>query len=325
MGAGWVGQAWWNRFWGKTPPTTPGTSSKRGELQAHRNLWWLTEVPMFIDEQSVDRLFGAIVQPEYILLQSSETAQKGRTEARGDELEGSGEVSLPAFFKIGTKAKLTGNVTDATSHTAQITKQFVYSSEQRLQDVVVAYKERYPERVLFSEPGRTTLTSLSGTSINWVTAEALLDEPGVRPLLFIDLAPQVEILPMAGETGDGKTILIFESMIERLKKNGITIPDFPDDRAPDAEAQKKCYWDALVKSYSNRIALESIEDAFKNGQRIDWIDYRLKLETRAIPVHLHFAPAGRFPTGVFAYNLVRRGYKVGLRIVGQLKKGCDIN
>ncbi|WP_353646280.1 hypothetical protein [Mesorhizobium sp. WSM2239] len=280
---------------------------------------------MFIDERSVDRLFGAIVQPEYILLHSSETAQKGHTEARGDEAEGSGEVSLPAFFKLGTKAKITGNITDATSHTAQITKQFVYSSEQRLQDVVVAYKEMYPERVLFSKAAQPTLTSLAGTSMDWMKAEALLDEPGVRPLLFIDLEPRVEILPMAGETGDGKTILIFESMIERLKKDGIAIPDFPDDRAADAEVQKECYWDALVRSYSNRVALESIENAFKNGQRIDWIDYRLKLATRAIPVHLHFAPAGRFPTGVFAYNLVRRGYKVGLRIVGQLKKGCDIN
>ena len=41
----------------------PSRTDLRRELLRHPQLWWLTDVPLFIDERSVDRLHGAIVQP----------------------------------------------------------------------------------------------------------------------------------------------------------------------------------------------------------------------------------------------------------------------
>jgi hypothetical protein len=280
---------------------------------------------LFIDERSVDRLHGAIVQPEYVLLQSQETAQRSRTQSEADEAQAGLEGSIPAFLKIGTQAKISSGTTTGLSAAQQLTKQFIYSSERRLQDILVAYRETMPERVLFAIAGGGEPTSLAGKTLSWPDADALTDLPGPRPLLFFDLPPRSAILPIAGETVEGKTTVLTENLIEKLARMGRVIPPFPSDDDPDAPARTKAHWAALVDNYDSWSALEVIQEGFSSGQRIEWIDYRLKLPSREKPVHIHFAPRGQVATGAFAYNFVRRGYKVGLRIVAQLKKGCDMN
>lgn len=306
-------------------PAAPDRKALHQELLRHPQLWWLTDVPMFLDERSVDRLHGAIVQPEFVLLQSQETAQRNRTESDGQEVASGLEASIPAFLKIGTQAKFSSGATTALSAAQQLTKQFIYSSEQRLQDIVVAYREKMPERVLFAVAGEGELLTLAGTTLSWRNAEALTDLPGPRPLLFFDLPPGSAILPIAGETVEGRTVLMADKLIEKLAAAGRAIPPFPDDDDPDAAARKDSHWAALVQYYDSWSALEVIQAGFSSGHRIEWIDYRLKLPSRDKPVHIHFSPRGQVPTGAFAYNFVRRGFKVGLRIVAQLKKGCDMN
>ena len=41
--------------------------------------------------------------------------------------------------------------------------------------------------------------------------------------------------------------------------------------------------------------------------------------------HLHVDAHGDYDTGVFAYNLIRRGWRFGLRIVGSLKSQLALN
>lgn len=303
----------------------PDRKALHEELLRHPQLWWLTDVPMFLDERSVDRLHGAIVQPEYVLLQSQETAQRNRTDSDGQEIAAGLEASIPAFLKIGTQAKFSSGATTGLSAAQQLTKQFIYSSEQRLQDIVVAYREKMPERVLFAVADGDGLLTLAGTALPWREAEALTDLPGPRPLLFLDLPSRSAIMPMAGETVEGRTILLADKLIEKMAEAGRAIPPWPADDDPDVAAGKDAHWAALVQNYHNWSALEVIEEGFSSGHRIEWIDYRLKLPSRGKPVHIHFSPRGQVPTGAFAYNFVRRGFKVGLRIVAQLKKGCDMN
>lgn len=321
------------RLFRRPPPASLPTAEPAGTsrtellegLSRHPQLWWLTDVPLFLDVPSVDRLHGAIVQPEYVLLQSQETAQRSHTKTEADELQAGLEGSIPAFLKIGTQAKISSGTATGLSAAQQLTKQFIYSSEQRLQEIVVAYWEKRPERVLFAIAGEGELISLAGKTLSWRDAEALTDLPGPRPLMFFDLPPRSAILPMAGETVEGTTILLADRLIERLAKMGRTIPPFPSDDDPDVSARKDAHWAALVEHYHSWSALEVIEEGFSSGHWIEWIDYRLKLPSRQRPVHIHFAPRGKVATGEFAYNFVRRGYKVGLRIVAQLKKGCDMN
>lgn len=42
-------------------------------------------------------------------------------------------------------------------------------------------------------------------------------------------------------------------------------------------------------------------------------------------LHLHVVAHGDYDTGVFAYNLIRRGERYGLRIVGSLKSQPALN
>ena len=42
-------------------------------------------------------------------------------------------------------------------------------------------------------------------------------------------------------------------------------------------------------------------------------------------LHLHVCPHGKSDTGTLAYNLIKRGFKHGLRIVGTLELEPDMN
>ena len=66
------------------------------------------------------------------------------------------------------------------------------------------------------------------------------------------------------------------------------------------------------------------ESSTKNG-RIRWIDYRLPVTQDGDTLHLHVCPGAKYDTGVFAYNLIKRGSKHGLRLIGTLKSEPDMN
>lgn len=143
-------------------------------------------------------------------------------------------------------------------------------------------------------------------------------------MLFIDLPPGVPILPFSGGSQSGKPVVLIDTIEERLRKNGKEIPKYPRDD-PKASARSDDYWKALITGYENWTAVHVINDEFGAGERLEWIDFRMELSTRDRPVHVHFRPAGASPTGDFAYHLVRRGFKRGLRLIGQLKKGGFVN
>jgi hypothetical protein len=54
------------------------------------------------------------------------------------------------------------------------------------------------------------------------------------------------------------------------------------------------------------------------------MDYRVTFGTGQT-LHLHVAAHGDYDTGVFAYHIIRRGERYGLRIVGSLKSQPSLN
>jgi hypothetical protein len=42
-------------------------------------------------------------------------------------------------------------------------------------------------------------------------------------------------------------------------------------------------------------------------------------------MHLHIDVAGKYNAGTFAYRLIRRGEGHGMRVVGSLRDGPDVN
>jgi hypothetical protein len=68
--------------------------------------------------------------------------------------------------------------------------------------------------------------------------------------------------------------------------------------------------------------MEAVETASQSG-RLQWIDYRVPVGKEFL--HLHIHGRGQYDTGTFAYNLVKRGFKYGLRIVGTMKSQPAMN
>lgn len=65
-----------------------------------------------------------------------------------------------------------------------------------------------------------------------------------------------------------------------------------------------------------------------NGNsKLDWMDFRMAWGTGGFPspLHLHIVPNGHYPTGFTAHAFIRRAFSNGVRIVGVLKSGGDIN
>jgi hypothetical protein len=58
---------------------------------------------------------------------------------------------------------------------------------------------------------------------------------------------------------------------------------------------------------------------------IEWIDFRVALDGTGRTVHFHLESRGRYFTGAFAYMVIRRVVGHGLRLVGTLKDGPDVN
>jgi hypothetical protein len=68
-----------------------------------------------------------------------------------------------------------------------------------------------------------------------------------------------------------------------------------------------------------------IEEASQRHKRIRWIDFQVPIGDEGETLHLHVVPGGRADAGVFGYNFVRRAFKHGVRLVGTLKSGPDVN
>jgi hypothetical protein len=176
---------------------------------------------------------------------------------------------------------------------------------------------------------------------SWRKSEFILQPP--RAIVLIDLPshaeaqtsgkPLTKLIPTAAEFENGKIELIYQRLRGKQidEKSGIefeALPTYPDGAgtAPDElKAQRAKYWAWFEKRFSATQCMLAVEDAARENGRIRWIDFRLPLTTAGDTMHLHICPEGRYDTGSLAYNLIKRGFKHGIRLVGTLKSEPDMN
>lgn len=296
-----------------------------GDPRAQRRLQWLLDAPLFVDEALTARLFDAVVRPSYEV-QSREVGEVSETARRrllGGEAEGAYDLGLS--FLTGA-LKLRGQVsgerettkTDATSTTR--TEVRVDTAGRRLEEITLVYLTNHPDRIVFVDADGSAST-FSGKSLTIENLETAAEEPP-RILAFVDISPKTPIIPMACELEAGSAQRIYETYIEKQWKGEQDKPEYPSDGA-DQEA-RRAYWRALADRFSSRVGMEVIETAGAGG-KLGWIDFRMPIGAAGDAMHLHLVPGGRYYTGVFAYNMVRRGYRQGIRLVGTLKAGMDLN
>jgi hypothetical protein len=145
--------------------------------------------------------------------------------------------------------------------------------------------------------------------------------------------PDVKLIPTAGEFENNKVILMYNEM---KKDNGENPPSYPEigklnnsgtkiNDIYELQEARKEYWKWFEENYNATKAMKIVENAAGTNGRIRWIDFRLPISEDGSTIHLHFTPSENYVIGDLAYNLVKRGHKHGLRIIGTMKSGPSIN
>jgi len=299
----------------------PGNVRKISPVSPWR-IWFLADAPLFIDVPQVIGLYDAIFRPEFEVASRTRSRSDTKAEELSEELNITGEVAIPTIFKISAARKTGSKIEMTTTRVDPLTETAVLSPETRLEKLVNVYAYSYPDRLFRIDSRCISLTDLTGKSLDWQEAEDNLNEPGVRPLIFFDLDKGSRFIPMFAELHTGWRVELHKQLIRSAPKRR-TVPVYPARGSVDYEESRMIYWNA----FDSTIAMEIVEKATQSGGRIDWIDFRIVGLDRdvSVPIHLHLSPRGQFPTGTFAYQLIRRGENHGIRLLGTLKKGEDVN
>ncbi len=321
---------------------------------------WLADAPLFIDALQIERFYDAIVNPTYVEGATSLTVANTGEVSYGSEVGGKGTLSfgggLLQLFGLGkadaeVSGKVQGGKREGQSDGRQTQWLPIRTPQRQLALLVYHYLTEIPDRVVeFS--GGTDIEYLRKADPETPCPRALvvLDLPSAKGATTKNVAP-TRLIPMAAETdrvlelcpllaakqndrvwrsfmgGDFSAIgdiLARLPNAERQVADGTVTLRFPERLSDDQRRQLEM--DRLTAEYNSRDAMLSVEEGC-SGHRIRWIDFRLPTTNKGPhnTIHLHFCPNGEFDTGVFAYSLVHRGYLNGLRIVGTLKAGPDIN
>lgn len=331
-----------------TDPVEDRTLNER--LVALERLWFLADTPLFIDGELVERLYDAVFRPEVELASRSDSV----TKEWAAKITASTKVAAEAGIKVppllslfgldvlNAKASIDASASGEGSTRRALTESGNYvavkSTEGHLEKVISLYAEKYRERVFWVGKELTSGHSLDkpNAPLTWDEMGAELDRSGPRPLVIFDLGPGSRLMPMFGELANGKGHeLVKDYLAGRATKDETEypVPKYPSGAlAPDKEsAQRRQYWQKVYERFDSHQVIRGIEAAGgEERERFDWIDFRAMVDLDQSspmfePPHLHFMARGAYPTGTFAYQFVRRAHRFGVRIVGTLKKGQDVN
>jgi hypothetical protein len=278
-------------------------------------LAWLADVPLFIDRPRVASFYDAVFRPAArpVRLDISAGRMKQLEKTSGLSLG----VSLPAWFpwlRLDAGGQVGRDVTTSDQQQESISLEAVDNAERQLVELALHYLVNLPERVAPHDSAQSRFP-----------AEAdILASP--RMLAFLDAAPGTKIVPQAAELDNGSVKTFYRPLAESLHHpGGKPAPRYPDDlSSAEGKRQREEYWDWFEGAWSPDLIVQVMEDVIEAGGRPRWIDYRVYLATGE-RLYMHMAGHGDYDTGVYAYNLVKRGWRHGLRIVGTLKSKPAMN
>jgi hypothetical protein len=278
------------------------------------DLSWLADAPMFIDGQQIGAFYEAVVGPAFraVEMQISSNKAEQWEKSAGARL-GAGLSALFPWLKAEAGVDTQRVRTRSRQEGGSIVLQPIESPARQLVELTLHYLVNQQDRIC-----------VAGQQAPLPDAEAIAATP--RMLAFLDAPPGTIFLPQAAELDHGRVVTFFGPLIEKLKKDGGALPvSYPATTATDAgKAQRDTYWAWFTHHWNADKAVTVIEDVIGNGGRPRWIDYRTSFPSGET-LNLHIAARGDYDTGVFAYNLIRRGERYGLRVVGSLKSQPALN
>ena len=302
-------------FHRSTPARTNPHDPQPFELPSQ--LLWLLDSPLFIDAKQVDAFYDAVLRPDYegtsVTLSDSITTE---TTFGGKTTVG---AALPWFGKAEVEVDASRSRT--REHGQDTTLRPISNAYRHLLSLALHYATQPTrDRLVIADTAGSASSSSTGNSVldDWLSEKFAIATP--RALIFLDVLPGSKLMPAALELVDGKVHVLID---ELGKKLGGSPPVYPTSNGD--QAAKDSYFQWYIDHWNYQKALDSIE-ATVQDQKISWIDFNVSLSDGRPPfLHLHLAGRGEYDTGVFGYYFITRGINYGLRIVGTLKSGMDLN
>lgn len=306
-------------------------------------LLWLSDAPLFIDDCQIAKLHDAIVRPLYrqgaVRREDVQTTSLTLGVKAGAEggVETGTLFQLFSFglFKGSAKVTAEGDVSHEGANQAGQTIELlpIDSAQRQIEQLALYYYAYMPDRIhLVTNP----------QDEKWRNSEMILKSP--RPLALLDLpgqvaadkqgVPHTKLIPTAAEFADGTIQLLYADLKKTTGEDraGMKLevenpPSYPEraESVDKLKLERKNYWSWFESNFSATKAMLAVEQAASEHGRIRWIDFRLPVTKEGDTLHLHICPSEKYDTGALAYNLIKRGFKHGLRLVGTLKSEPDMN
>jgi hypothetical protein len=294
-----------------------GEGSAPAITKLPEELLWLLDAPLFIDEQQVEAFYDAIIRPDY------EGASLTLSSSISFDTKVGADLTVGAAIPWFGKAEVTASAEAAAGRDRgrDVTLTPISNAYRHLLALAIHYATATPGRLVLARPadGHVFDAAEKDLATSWMGADYVGAVP--RALVFLDLLPDSRFVPAALELTDGEVRVIADSLGQTLAGKGAR--EYPGSRATESEKDEyfKWFWD----HFDDRQALLAVEQAVKDHP-VAWIDFNVSLAGGDAPfLHLHLVARGKYETGVFAYNFITRGFNYGLRIVGTLKSGPDLN
>jgi hypothetical protein len=274
-------------------------------------LLWVKDAPLFIDKANLDRFYDAVVRPPFKehAPQTIKVSQSLKEELE-KKFAGKVGLSIPSWlsFIFSGNAEISGEAKKGTSQSAAsettITLEPIATPHRQLEQLTVFYLLQQPQQLLVG--GREAPLEWQNKGLSNVVP---------RSLVFLDLSPGTKFIPMAAEFANGKFVTFYDKL---SAASGERPPKYDHSR-------KEEYWRWFDKHFDAGQSTEEIEKASTANGRIEWIDFRVPMNTVVNTMHVHLETGGQYNSGTFAYKLVRRALGHGMRLVGTLKDGPDFN
>lgn len=291
--------------------------------------WFLVDAPMFIDSVLVERMHDAIIRPSEIFLSRSALENNKEQQERKYALSGKGDAAIPFVAAAAIKGGFGHNVIVSEDQTSGRQYSIPRTPERLLEELVAFYLAHFEERVVAINPGLGTVR-LPGDSTTYghEKLNEICHASGPRPIVLIDAPPGSKLMPMAGEFSDGTVDVIYDRIADDSTKRKGPMERFEKSQTL-SRAERDAKWNSFIERFESRPAMFLLEEGAKDhkGGRYEWLDFRLPWGKGAppSPLHLHIMPRGQYSMGTFAHAFVNRGHSNGVRMIGTLKSGGDIN
>lgn len=286
------------------------------KIELPEELLWLVDAPSFIDAKQIDSFYDAVVRPYWKQGATSTQNSSSKVTSAAGKVEVGGEVSPGALvqtlsfllpgMKLNAKAEGSAGVEFSAGEASSTEWLPIETPQRQLEQLAIHYHLFQNERLRIESDPFVDLENKDWAGDAWIQSVP-------RGLVLLDLPPGTMFIPTYGEYGEQNAPgLVFLKL------------DRSDDKAyPEkaTEAQKRAYWKSFVDEFKVQKSVEALEGG--GTGKLQVVDFRVPIDESGRTLHLH--PRGEYPTITFAYNLIRRGFEHGVRLVGTMRSEPDMN